>query len=259
MAGELAAFATVGRSGVAATSVFAGLSNAQMEYERAIGSGANEDQAFDQFLITLPTGGLEALPIASALGRMRSLGYLTQGTGAPTKLAGALLSGSIGAVEEFITESLTAVWTNYTAGQIYDDTREIFSSTDLVNSLAGAAAGGILAGGLGGIATFRQQASNLQDFSTLLEAERLIRLKDDPEFVGSEFATFNGTHMVTDNLGTIAVQPPNAVDPDAPTFAFDRRTTAKQAWESFKRWFAPNKGLDNATAARIERARWDLC
>jgi uncharacterized protein YjbI with pentapeptide repeats len=113
------------------------------EFTTAMEKGATEDEAFSQFLITLPLGILEKLPVQRLLKRIDDM------SGGGVKRW--LLKTSVGSVEEAVQEVVEGIYTNTSANIIYDANNEVFDGIDQAARDGGGAAfilGGI-ANGLG--------------------------------------------------------------------------------------------------------------
>lgn len=88
------------------------------EYKNAIAAGASEDEAFNVFLKNAVVGSaLENIPVQSFFSRLDKV----SGGTAKKVLAGGFTGGS----EEFLTETAQQIYTNLTAQESYDKTREI--------------------------------------------------------------------------------------------------------------------------------------
>ena len=122
------ALETFGKQMSATTSVSAGLSMGQSEFERAKAAGATDAQAFEVFLRNMAVGStLETLPVMGFLKRFEKaseggvINYIkTKGT-----------AGIIGGAEEFTTETLQQMYANKTAKDIYN------INQDLLEGVAG--------------------------------------------------------------------------------------------------------------------------
>jgi len=85
-------------------------------FEDALASGASEDVAFQVFLLRLPGGALEALPVGRMLGRLNA--------GLGGKLVSTLLKeGATEAFENAVQEGLQQGWGNAVARMTYDPDR----------------------------------------------------------------------------------------------------------------------------------------
>jgi hypothetical protein len=122
------ALETFGKQMSATTSLSAGLSMGQAEFDRAKAAGATDEQAFEVFLRNMSVGSaLETLPVMGFLKRFEKasaggvINYIkTKGT-----------AGIIGGAEEFTTETLQQMYSNKTAKDIYD------INQDLLEGVAG--------------------------------------------------------------------------------------------------------------------------
>lgn len=117
------------------------------EFSRALESGASTEEALQTWMINLPIGSIEAIPILNALKK------LDTATGGGVKAI--LKEGYRGGMEELIQEVGQNVASNTAAHNIYDETRRIFEGV-----AEGGAAGFILGAFMRGTTTGIGQMKN---------------------------------------------------------------------------------------------------
>ena len=109
------------------------------EFQVAMEAGASEDEAFQTFLLNLPVGALDIIPVGKLLKRLDTV------SGGGVKKV--LVEGFKGGLEEMVQEVVQTSTSNAIAGSVYDETRDIF------DGLGDAAEGGFGAGAvLSGVA-----------------------------------------------------------------------------------------------------------
>ena len=97
-------------------SIAHGIANiSSIEYEQAIESGASQEEAFKTFMLNIPVGATEAIPINKFLGR---LDKVSNGG-----IKEVLAKGFKGGLEEMTQEVIQNVLTNQIASVTYDETR----------------------------------------------------------------------------------------------------------------------------------------
>jgi len=88
-------------------------------YDEAKAKGATEDEANAMYWSTALTGGLvNNLPVGALLNRF------DKASGG--KMKDLVLSGTVGGIEEAVTEGVEQITTNFAAKDIYDETRNLF-------------------------------------------------------------------------------------------------------------------------------------
>jgi len=133
------------------------LTQAASEFDAALQATGDEDTAFNTFLLNLPIGATDAIPVG------RTLRRLDEVTGGSFKKAvGRIAAGSL---EEFIQEGTQTYMSNIVAKDMYDASRKYMD--DVVES---ALIGGILGG-----------ASN----ATLGAINDRIKATEDPKLISS--------------------------------------------------------------------------
>lgn len=137
------------------------------EYERAKASGSSEEEAFNVFLLNLPVGALDAIPVARLFRRLDRV------TGGGVKKV--LAQGFAGTLSEGIQEAGQEALTNVVAGQTYDATRKIMD---------GVLEAGLIGGILGGVATgvsvgVKTAVVNARDKAELADAFEAAKYVDD--------------------------------------------------------------------------------
>lgn len=138
------------------------------EYQQAIKRGADEDTAFKVFLLNLPIGATEILPIGRTMTRLDKLSG-----GAGKKLIRRLaLTAFKGGMEEFLQEFGQQTASNMTAKAVYDESRRIFDGA-LESGAAGFALGFLL-GGLGGGVETQLETATGDDAALLQQAQENI-------------------------------------------------------------------------------------
>jgi len=114
---------TVGAELSAPTSISAGLSMGQAEFDRAIQAGATDDQAYEAFLKNASVGSiLETIPV---MGFLKRFDKATAG-GVKNYLKTKTISGLVGGTEEMTTEILQQLYSNKTAKDIYNTNQDLF-------------------------------------------------------------------------------------------------------------------------------------
>ena len=117
------ALKTVGAELSAPTSISAGLSMGQAEFDRAKASGATDDQAYEAFLKNASVGSiLETIPV---MGFLKRFDKVTAG-GVKNYLKTKTISGLVGGTEEMTTEILQQLYSNKTAKDIYNTNQDLF-------------------------------------------------------------------------------------------------------------------------------------
>lgn len=116
------ALETFGKQMSATTSVSAGLSMGQSEFERAKAAGATDDQAFEAFLKNASVGSiLETIPV---MGFLKRFDKATSG-GIKNYFKTKAIGGAIGGTEELTTEVLQQLYSNKTAKDIYNINQDL--------------------------------------------------------------------------------------------------------------------------------------
>jgi len=116
------ALETVGAQLSAPTSVSAGLSMGQAEFDRAKDAGATDEQAYEAFLKNASVGSiLETIPV---MGFLKRFDKATAG-GVKNYLKTKSISGIVGGTEEMTTEILQQLYSNKTAKDIYDVNQDL--------------------------------------------------------------------------------------------------------------------------------------
>jgi hypothetical protein len=117
------ALKTVGAQLSAPTSISAGLSMGQAEFDRAIESGATDEQAYEAFLKNASVGSiLETIPV---MGFLKRFDKATAG-GVKNYLKTKAVGGIVGGTEEMTTEVLQQLYANKTAKDIYNTNQDLF-------------------------------------------------------------------------------------------------------------------------------------
>lgn len=88
------------------------------EFQRAMEAGATEDEAFQQYLLALPLGAVEKVPVMNLLKRTDDV------TGGGIKRW--LAKTAIGGIEEGIQEAFENTYLNIAAKNTYDETQDIW-------------------------------------------------------------------------------------------------------------------------------------
>jgi hypothetical protein len=155
----------LGKQMVSPVAVSGGLSMGQSEYERAISSGATEDQAFEAFYRNAAVGSvLERVPTMQFFKRFNTV---TKG-GVADYLKRKGFAGFTGGLEEATTEILQGIYANKTAKEIYNVNQEIFEG---VGEQGGMGFGiGFLLNALGARATLARTNNNIAE-ADLLDAQ----------------------------------------------------------------------------------------
>ena len=104
------------------TAVSAGLSMGQAEFDRAIESGATDDQAFEAFYKNAATGSvLETIPVMQFFKRFNN----TTGGSVANYIKTKGVAGLTGGIEEMTTEVLQQIYSNKTAKDLYNINQDI--------------------------------------------------------------------------------------------------------------------------------------
>jgi hypothetical protein len=142
----------------APTSISAGLSMGQAEFDRAIQAGATDDQAFEVFYKNAVTGSvLETIPVMQFFKRFNK----STAGGLVNYLKTKGVAGFTGGVEEMTTEILQQVYANKTAKDIYNINQSIL---DGVGSSGGIGFGvGFLLNAMGANARILRKQGKEQD------------------------------------------------------------------------------------------------
>jgi hypothetical protein len=118
----LTAVKTLGSQLASPTAVSAGLSMGQAEFDRAIESGANDDQAFEVFYKNAAVGSvLETIPVMQFFKRFNNSTGGSVANYIKTKGVGGLTGG----IEEMTTEVMQQLYSNKTAKDIYNINQDI--------------------------------------------------------------------------------------------------------------------------------------
>ena len=113
---------TLGSQLASPTAVSAGLSMGQAEFDRAIESGANDDQAFEVFYKNAAVGSvLETIPVMQFFKRFNNSTGGSVANYIKTKGVGGLTGG----IEEMTTEVMQQLYSNKTAKDIYNINQDI--------------------------------------------------------------------------------------------------------------------------------------
>ena len=142
----------------APTSISAGLSMGQAEFDRAIQAGATDDQAFEVFYKNAVTGSvLETIPVMQFFKRFNK----STAGGLVNYLKTKGVAGFTGGVEEMTTEILQQLYANKTAKDIYNINQSIL---DGVGSSGGIGFGvGFLLNAMGANARILRKQGKEQD------------------------------------------------------------------------------------------------
>jgi hypothetical protein len=116
--GQLLALALSRGAGSIAPAAVGAAQISNNEFLEAKEKGASEEEAFQQFLVTLPLGILEKIPVSRLMKRIDQM----SGGGMKRWLA----KTSVGSVEEAFQEVIEEIYTSYSAREIYDPTEELF-------------------------------------------------------------------------------------------------------------------------------------
>jgi hypothetical protein len=130
--GQIGGSVTAGLATGGAGTLLHGIANlSSLEYEQAIESGASQDEAFKNFLLNVPVGATDAIPVGRFFKR------LDTATGGTVKEI--LSKGFKGGLEEMTQEVFQTFLTNTNASLTYDETRGAFDGV-----LEAAKAGGFV-------------------------------------------------------------------------------------------------------------------
>ena len=117
------ALKTVGTQLASPTSISAGLSMGQSEFERAKAAGATDEQAYNVFLKNLSVGSvLEAIPVMGFLKRFEK----ASAGGVSNYLKTKAVGGLVGGTEEMTTEIMQQLYANQSAKDIYNINQDLF-------------------------------------------------------------------------------------------------------------------------------------
>lgn len=162
---------TIAKHMTSPVAIVAGTKIASDEYNQAIASGATEDQATDVALQNWAvSGGLEAIPVAQFFKRLDKV----TGGGFKNWLKTTAKTGAVQGSEEAITEIMQQAYSNHTAAESYDVTRNIL---DGMKESGGIGFGmGFVLGAMG--VSLRRRQSATQNVNEKAELQKTIDLVD---------------------------------------------------------------------------------
>lgn len=239
MAGSLTAYVATGRftqglgavGSAVATSALGSSDIASSEFERALAKGEDEETAFQTFLMNLPTGVLEWIPVGRALRRLDSA------TGGGVKQV--LKQSFKGGIEELTTEVAQTAWANKSAALVYDDARQITEGL-YEAGVGGGATGAILNGVAAALGARRARATTLDEY---------VELTDAGEEIGTTLVSPEGEIGDATTLPTLD---PDQIDPDQHTLTLPKNGLIDRTVARFRKLFKPGGGLpDEAWVAKL--------
>ncbi|KKL63238.1 hypothetical protein LCGC14_2177100, partial [marine sediment metagenome] len=231
----------------------ASLAGASGEYQAAKNAGANDEDAFGTFILNLPIGATDAIPIGRMFKRVDRF------TGGGIKRV--LAKGFFGGVEEMFQEVGQTTMSNAVAGQTYDESRRLFDG--LFNAGAIGFILGSVATGVG--VSLRQRAittaKTKADHADIREAARYAdEVISDAKIAGetvdpSMNPQFEGS--VEGELGSLPVLPssePADIDQDNVAVDLSSDQGLGTMAQKLRNWFLGKEKLLPKSLQRAHRA-----